>query len=87
MVAGAGMKDSARAVRDYLESVYPRFVSVPELQSATRQTDVRKRVSELILEEKLLIEKEQRGKYKNYRYAGAGQKPRTMLEILMGVDT
>lgn len=73
------MKDSARAVHDYLEREYPRFVSVPELAAALHQTDVRKRVSELILEEKLPIEKERRGRFTNYRY-----RAKTMPEILLG---
>jgi hypothetical protein len=73
------MKDSARAVRDYLEREYPRFVSVPELNISLRQSDARKRVSELILEEKLPIEKERKGNYVNYRY-----RAKTMPEILMG---
>lgn len=64
------MKDSARAVRDYLEREYPRFVSVPELSAALHQTDIRKRVSELILEEKLPIEKERNRRFVNFRYAG-----------------
>jgi len=70
------MKDSARAVRDYLEREYPRFVSVPELNTSLHQSDARKRVSELILEERIPIEKERRGRFTNYRYAGAYQTER-----------
>lgn len=69
------MKDSARAVRDHLEREYPRYVSVPELSAALHQTDVRKRVSELIAEG-VRIEKERRGRYVNYRYGGQYQTER-----------
>ncbi len=69
------MKDSARAVRDHLEREYPRFVSVPELIAVLHQSDVRKRVSELIAEG-VAIEKERRGRYTNYRYSGQYQAER-----------
>jgi biotin operon repressor len=61
------MKDSTRAVRDYLEREYPRFVSVPELIQATRMSDVRKRISELVAAGDN-VEKERNGRYVNYRF-------------------
>mgnify|MGYP001596582973 FL=1 len=73
------MKNSTCAVRDYLEREYPRFVSVPELISVLHQTDIRKRVSELIAE-KVPIEKERRGRFTNYRYAGEYQRQSMMAE-------
>ena len=60
------MKNSARIVMNYLEYEYPRFVSVPELIASLRQTDIRKRVSELVAEG-LPIEKERNGRFINYR--------------------
>lgn len=69
------MKDSARAVKDYLEREYPRFVSVPELVATLHQTDIRKRVSELIAEG-VPIEKERNRRFVNFRYAGEYQAER-----------
>jgi len=60
------MKPSAGVILHYLSAAYPRFVSVPELQRECRQTDVRKRVSELI-KDGYLIHKERDGRYINYR--------------------
>ncbi len=55
------MKDSARSVMRFLEWEYPRFVTVPELIQALGQSDIRKRVSELIAAG-YRIEKERRGR-------------------------
>jgi biotin operon repressor len=67
------VKDSARAVMVYLENAYPRYVSVPELIAGCRQSDIRKRVSELCAEG-IPIEKERKGRFVNYRYAGRYQQ-------------
>lgn len=62
------MKACAAAVLNYLLRQYPRFVSVPELNQATRQSDARKRVSELVREQQgFVIEKERDGHFVNYR--------------------
>lgn len=62
------MKASAMEVLNYLGKQYPRFVSVPELISTLRQSDIRKRVSELKAEG-LPVEKERTGRFVNYRCA------------------
>lgn len=61
------MKPTQAAIIDYLSRAYPRPVSVPELSERCYQTDVRKRVSELIRAGHQ-IEKVRRGIYVNYRY-------------------
>jgi len=62
------MKPAAASVLNYLLRHYPRFVSVPELIQECRQTDIRKRVSELCREEQgFVIEKERNGRFVAYR--------------------
>ena len=61
------VKDSAKKVAEYLDRRWPNFVSVPELIRGCEQTDVRKRVSELIAAQ-YPIEKERNGRFVSYRW-------------------
>jgi biotin operon repressor len=61
------VKESAKKVAAYLEQRYPNFVSVYELITGCQQSDVRKRISELIAAG-YDIEKERYGRYVNVRY-------------------
>lgn len=67
MSARMRVKDSAWDVALYLSRHYPYFCSVAELIRGCNQTDVRKRVSEL-LRAGYEIEKERDGKYIKYRW-------------------
>ena len=64
------VKDSAKKVAAYLDQRWPNFCSVPELIEECHQSDVRKRVSELI-RAGYEIEKERNGRFVNYRYVEA----------------
>jgi len=61
------VKDSAWKVAAYLNERWPNFCSVPELIRECRQSDVRKRVSEL-LRAGYDIEKERNGRFVAYRW-------------------
>ena len=61
------VKPSAREIAEYLNERYPNFCSVPELIRECSQSDVRKRVSEL-LRAGYPIEKERNGNFVAYRY-------------------
>lgn len=61
------VKDSAKKVAAHLNQRWPNFCSVPELIEACRQSDVRKRISELC-RAGYAIEKERAGRFVNYRW-------------------
>jgi biotin operon repressor len=62
------VKPTAWKVAMYLEERWPNFVSVPELIRELKQTDIRKRVSELCAAG-YDIEKERNGRFINYRWS------------------
>jgi len=61
------VKPTAWKVAMYLDKRYPNFVSVYELITGCKQSDARKRISELIAAG-YDVEKERAGKYMNYRW-------------------
>lgn len=61
------VKESAERVLHYLDQRWPNFCSVPEVNAACHQSDVRKRVSELI-RAGYDVEKERNGRFVNFRY-------------------
>jgi len=63
----AHVKDSAWKVAAYLNQRWPNFCSVPELIRELKQTDIRKRVSELCAAG-YDIEKERNGRFVAYRW-------------------
>jgi len=61
------MKPAIAAVLNYLVLRYPKYASVPELIRKLKQTDIRKRVSELCAAG-YDIEKERNGRFVAYRW-------------------
>ncbi|TSA00474.1 MAG: hypothetical protein D4R80_00980 [Deltaproteobacteria bacterium] len=61
------VKPSTEKVLLYLNHYWPNFVSVPHLIAGTKQTDVRKRISEAIAAG-YDVEKERAGAYVAYRW-------------------
>jgi len=65
------MNPNGRGILSYLEAQYPRFCSVTELIVRCCQTDVRKRVSEMVRSGSVPIEKKRVGKFVYYRVGRA----------------
>ena len=61
------VKPATKEVLNTLNRSWPNFLSVPLLMRLTKQTDVRKRVSEAIAAG-YDVEKERNGRYTNYRW-------------------
>ena len=61
------VKPATKEVLNTLNRSWPNFLSVPLLMRLTKQTDVRKRVSEAIAAG-YAVEKERNGNFVAYRY-------------------